>query len=185
MGVFTVPQVIKIGDISTYLAGNYIDEGQVWGDRLNQEMHKTILMVTDALRWQWASFPDIPEVRAIGSFTITDIGDDGDNIAVFIDDPYLGLIQLGNYTKTPSDTNFPILTTNVYNAIVNNGYGYQVQLVTPDTIFIIAREGLGDLINNSNHLQIVITPTPTEFISTEVPIPIMTQSGLKLTTELY
>lgn len=185
MGVLTVPQVIEIGDISTYLSGNYIDEGQVWGARLNQEMHKTILMVTDALRWQWESFPDVAEVRAIGSFTITDLGDDGDNIAVWIDDPDLGLIELGNYTKTSSDTNFPILTTKVYNAIVNNPYGYQVILATPDTIYIVAREGAGARINNANHLQIIITETITQFVSTEVPIPIMTQLGLKITTELY
>lgn len=185
MGVLTVPQVIEIGDISTYLSGNYVDEGQVWGARLNQEMHKTILMVTDALRWQWESFPDVAEVRAVGSFTITDIGDDGDNIAVWIEDPYLGLITLGNYTKTPSDTTTAILTDNLFQIIKNNIYGYEVLYNNGSTITIIAREGVGALINNANHLQVIITETITQFISTEVPIPIMTQSGLKITTELY
>jgi hypothetical protein len=185
MGVLTVPQVIEIGDISTYLSGNYVDEGQIWGARLNQEMHKTILMVTDALRWQWESFPDVAEVRAVGSFTITDIGDDGDNIAVWIEDPDLGLITLGNYTKTSADTTTDILTNKLFLAIQNNPYGYQVLWNSASTITLIAREGTGARINNANHLQIIITETITQFVSTEVPIPIMTQSGLKITTELY
>lgn len=179
MSQLSIIDIIKVGDISNYLSGNYIDKGKVFGDRLSQDMNVTIAMITDALRWQWAAFPDVPEVRAVGRVTIDSIGDDGDNIAVFVNDPDYGIIQLGNYTLTPADTTTQIIATNLGTICQSNTFGYQVILGT-SSFQIIGREGTGAFINNANNLFLVITPSPVEFISSENDFRLITQQNLPI-----
>lgn len=190
MPILSVPQIIDIGDISTYLSGNYIAQGQAYGDRLSQDMNKTIAMVTDALRWQWAAFPDVAEVRAVGSVTIHAIGDEGDNIAVYVNDPELGVIMLGQYTQSPTVYDPEDIAYELSVSMSTNPYGYQI--IYPngnnyDSISVIAREGLGASINNDNHLFIIITPTPAEFICAESGNRLLTQQPTTtyITTETY
>ena len=185
MAHLTVPETIKIGDLSTYLSGNYIDQGQVYGDRLSEDMNRTIAMVTDALRWQWEAFPDVAEIRAVGAVTIDSIGDAGDNIAVFVNDPQFGQISLGNYTQSPSVTMPSEIALGLYTSMLLNPYGYAITYSGGTTIIITGREGSGAEINNSNNLYVVVTPTPTEFISTETSIQIASQNNYNLTTENY
>jgi hypothetical protein len=188
MPQYSVDDIIKIGDISTYLSANYIEQGKIYGDRMSQDMDTTIAMVTDALRWQWAAFPDVAEVRAVGRVTIDQLGDDGDNIAVYVNDPDYGIIQLGNKTEDPSDTTTTILAGALSNNCSLNSYGYQIIWSGSNYFTIIGREGAGAGINNSNNLFLVITPTPVEFISTELDIRLVTQQPPNpnyITTETY
>ena len=189
MGLLTIPEVIEIGDISNYLAGNDIADGAVIdGTRLSEDTNKSIAMVTDALRWCYESFPSITEVRATGRITITEIGDEGDNIEAFVNDPLLGVISLGSYTIT----NLDVTQASIYNttdriaqALAANTYGYQVVLMgtTSPYILIIAREGVGATINGNNNLYVVITETPIGFINTENLFRILTQNNNSLITE--
>ena len=188
MSQLPVADIIKIGDISTYLSAKYIEEGKAYGDRLSQDMSTTIAMVTDALRWQWAAFPDVAEVRAQGTITIDALGDEGDNIAVFVNDPSFGIIQLGNWTQALGDTTTSILAQNLFLACSANTYGYQCIYVPGNNNFtIIGREGSGALINNANNLFVVITPTPVEFICAETGNRLLTQQPTitYITTETY
>lgn len=189
MSQLSISDIIKVGDISTYLSGNYIDKGKVFGDRLSQDMNVTIAMITDALRWQWAAFPDVPEVRATARVTIDSIGDDGDNIAVFVNDPEFGVIQLGNYTLTNTDTTTVIIANNLGTICQSNTYGYQIILSNSSYFEIRGREGTGALLNGNNNIFLVITPSPVEFISSEIDFRLITQQNLVIpqyiTTEKY
>ena len=184
MAHLTISEIIKLGDISTYLSGNYIDEGKVYGDRLSQDMNRTIAMVTDAVRWEWAAFPDVAEVRAVGFVNIDSIGDPGDIITVYVQDPQYGTIILGSYTQSDTDMTAADIALGLATNMQLNTYGYQIVYSAGQTsITIIANEGSGANINNSNHLYVVITPSTARFISTEVPIRIAAQNNNNLITE--
>ena len=58
MAQLSIPEIIKLGDISVPLASNYEENGSLFGKRLAATAPMTIAIVTDALRWQWESFPD-------------------------------------------------------------------------------------------------------------------------------
>ena len=182
MAHLTISEIIKLGDISTYLSGNYIDEGKVYGDRLSQDMNRTIAMVTDAVRWEWAAFPDVAEVRAVGFVNIYAIGDEGDIITVYVEDPQYGTIILGTYIQSITDTTAADIAQGLATSMQLNTYGYQIIYTAGQTsITIIANEGSGANINNSNHLYIVLGST-ANFISTETSINIAAQNNNNLTT---
>lgn len=188
MPQYSVEDIIKIGDISTYLSANYIENGRIFGDRLSQDMDTTIAMVTDALRWQWDAFPDVPEIRAVGKITIDQLGDIGDIIAVCVNDPDYGVITLGTKAQGPSDTNLIAFTGDLAANCVLNTYGYQIFWTGQNFFTIIARQGAGAAVNNHNNLFVVITPSPVEFISTETDIRLITQqppANNYITTENY
>lgn len=113
MSNFSVPDIIKLGDISVPLSSNYNYDGEVMGKRLSTTSPLTIAIVTDALRWHYEGFPPTSITDAVGSITITDIGNDGDKIEIFVNDVELGLISLGSYIKQPTDTDEDTLASSI------------------------------------------------------------------------
>jgi hypothetical protein len=180
MARLTINEIIELGDVSTYLSANYQDAGKIFGGRLAETAPQSIALVTDALRWEQESFPDIPEVRATGTITIDSTGDTGDTLTVFVNDPNLGVITLGTYVLTDADTNTTLIAANAAIALAANSYGYGVFSIG-SVIYIVAAQGTGAAINGGNNLYCVIT-TPG-FISTEVPERIITQTSLNLIIE--
>ena len=53
--VLSIPEVLRIADLSAPYSLNYNEEGALFGPRLNKTNALTILMVADALRWQYES----------------------------------------------------------------------------------------------------------------------------------
>lgn len=151
MSNFSVPDIIKLGDISVPLSANYNYDGEVLGKRLATTSPLSIAIVTDALRWHYEGFPPTSITDAVGSITVTNVGNNGDKIEVFVNDVELGLISLGSYIKQPTDTTVNILATNIYNALTNL-YGYTTSLLNA-TITITVRPGLGDSMNGGSRLQ--------------------------------
>jgi hypothetical protein len=68
MAEITIPDMIEIGDVSTYLAANYEGEGSLFGERLAVTSPQSIQLVTDALRWQYESFPDDSTIRGVANY---------------------------------------------------------------------------------------------------------------------
>lgn len=151
MSNFSIPDIIKLGDISVPLAANYQYDGEVLGKRLATTSPLTIAIVTDALRWHYEGFPPTSLEDAVGSITITDVGNDGDKVEIFVNDVELGLISLGSYIKQPTDTDVSILAQNIFDALTNL-YGYMTSLQDA-TITITVRPGLGASMNGNNRLQ--------------------------------
>lgn len=113
MSNFSVPDIIKLGDISVPLSANYNYDGEVLGKRLATTSPLSIAIVTDALRWHYEGFPPTSITDAVGSITITNVGNDGDKIEVFVNDVELGLISLGSYIRQPGDTDVDTLASNI------------------------------------------------------------------------
>lgn len=100
---------------------------------------------------------DIDETPATGRVNITNVGDNGDSIQGLVNDPSLGSISLGVYTKLITDTSTTILAASVAAIWNGNAYGYVVSS-SLNAIIIQARPGLGASINGGLRLSIVITP---------------------------
>lgn len=107
------------------------------------------------VEWQLAQ-----ETNATAELTITDVGDDGDEIEVFVDDPLYGSISLGSYVKQSSDTTVTILAATIAAALNLNAYGYTATSAL-GVITIAARPGLGETLTFRSNLSVVITPVPT------------------------
>jgi hypothetical protein len=152
-----INEVIRIADLSTPLALNYNEEGALFGPRLNKTNALTILMVADALRWQWESLPTRTAVSATGTIEINTLGELGDNITVYVNDPVLGTITLGSYTIDPSDTTLDNTAQHIANVLATNPYGYSISVVN-NVITILAPASYGSTINDHNNLYCVITP---------------------------
>jgi hypothetical protein len=84
----------------------------------------------------------------IGGLTLRSTGDE---IVTQVADPVLGTITIATYTQVSGDTTLAILVTNVIAAINDdvNGYGYTAENYDATTFNIIAREGLGDSIDDA------------------------------------
>lgn len=153
---YTVPQIIDFGRISVPLSANYVADGSLFGKRLSTTSPITIAIVTDALNWQWQAFPSTPVINATATISIDTIGDPGDTIEVFVNDPALGIISLGLYTILITDTTTTITATNVAALLATNIYGYGATS-SNNIITITARAGIGASINGGNNIFIVIT----------------------------
>jgi len=179
MAQLSIPDIIDLGDISTPLALNYQADGSLFGPRKTYTAATTIATVTDALRWNWAGFPDITEVRATATISIDTIGDEGQTITVYINDPIQGNISLGTYTISASDTTIDLTAANLAAELALNSYGYVITNVN-NVITIEAPEGLGALINGISPNCVI---TDVYFISTELDEVIITQNNLNLITQ--
>ena len=177
---YTVDEIIEFGRVSIGLSANYQADGEVFGKRLATTAPNTIAIVTDALRWQWEAFPSTPEVNATATITIDTVGDPGDTIEVFVNDPTLGTISLGLYTITGGDTDTTITATNVSAELASNPYGYGSTSAL-NVITVTARAGLGATINGGNNIYVVIT-TAT-FLITENDDNLITENDNFLITE--
>lgn len=146
MSKFSVPDIIKLGDISVPLSANYNYDGEVLGKRLATTSPLTIAIVTDALRWHYEGFPPTSLEDAVGSITITSVGNNGDKIEVFVNDVELGLISLGSYIKQPTDTDVNTLAENIALALGGTSLGC--------ADYLAAENGDSILTENSENLII-------------------------------
>lgn len=177
---YTVDEIIDFGKVSIGLSANYQANGEIFGKRLATTAPNTIAIVTDALNWQWEDFPTTPEIDATATITIDTIGDLGDTIEVFVNDPFYGVISLGLYTITGGDTTTTITATNVSAELANNPYGYG-SASSLNVITVTARAGLGATINGGNNIYVVIT-IPT-FLIAENNDNLITENNNFLITE--
>lgn len=159
MSQLTIEEIIQLGDISVPLSANYTDNGKLFGGRSTSDSPTptTIAMVTDALRWQNDSFPNLEALDAIGSIEITTLSTRfGMHITVYVDDPVFGLIILGNYVQQPTDTTTDILAQSIADALALNTYGYTISRQN-STVLITARPGLGTIMNTGNRLMALLS----------------------------
>jgi hypothetical protein len=179
MAQLSISETIRLGDISVPLSANYQAKGNLFGERLAFTAPQTIALVTDALRWQWAGFPDIQEVAATATITIDTIGDTGQIITVEVNDPILGWITLANYTLTDSDSLPVTIADSLASALSFNTYHYGVS-VLDNVITLTAPFGDGALINGVSPL---INITQIGFLSTKFNDRIITQNNLNIITQ--
>lgn len=179
MAQLSISETIRLGDISVPLSANYQAKGNLFGERLAFTAPQTIALVTDALRWQWAGFPDIQEVAATATITIDTIGDTGQIITVQVNDPIQGLITLANYTLTDSDSLPVTIADFLASALSFNTYNYGVS-VLDNVITLTAPFGDGALINGVSPL---INITQIGFLSTKFNDRIITQNNLNIITQ--
>jgi hypothetical protein len=179
MAQLSIPEIIELGDISVSLAANYQAEGKIFPKRLAFTAPQTIALVTDALRWQWDGFPDLTEVRATATITIDVIGESGDGITVYINDPLYGLITLGFVIQSSLTNTINLIAEQLGASIGTNSYGYEANVVN-NVITITAREGLGASING---VFLTCTETSVDFLSTESNDEIITQNNLNIITQ--
>lgn len=97
---YSVPQIINIAKVSGYLAANAIEKRRsVWWRVRILNSHQKIYVVRKSVEWMFSKNPDVTAAKATATITVTDVGDDGDEIEIFVDDPVDGLVSLGSYTK--------------------------------------------------------------------------------------
>lgn len=179
MAKLTIPEIIKLGDISVPLSANYQTNSSLFGKRFTFTAPTTIATVTDALRWQWGAFPDIAGVPAIATITIDEVGDFGQTIIVTIDDPLLGNITLGSYTITDADTTTDIIATNLGNALSLNSYDFKI-LVSNSQINITAPFIDGAFINGVYPICTIVT---VDFLVTQLNERINTENNFNIITQ--
>lgn len=154
---YTVDEIINIAKVSQYLCSNDIDKKGLYGGGTDLKLPRKIYSVRKNVEWLYNLTPNLTEVKAIGYINITDVGNDGDSIEVSINDPVLGLVSLGSYTKQSSDTDITILAASISASLASNTYGYTVSSSTSQ-ISIQARTGLGSEINGGSNIVVTITP---------------------------
>lgn len=145
MSILSVPEIIELGDISTSLALNYQANGALFGPRKTYTAPTTIATVTDALRWGWASNPDVTEVAASATLTVDSLGVTNSGCYVYVNEP-TRQIELGYYEQQVTDTTTSIYAQSLANVLSANTYGYVIS-VNNSTITVTAPPGLGALMN--------------------------------------
>lgn len=169
----TIEDIIKIAKVSQYLIQNDIIDKGLYGGGTDLLLPRKIYNIRKSLEWAYGY--NIEEVKATGTITVDTVGDVGDTIEVFVNDPFLGTISLGVYELDDSDTTVNIIASHISNAIANNLYGYTTS-VNNNIITITAAAGTGALINGGNNLYCNIT-TPN-FLSTQINQIIQTENSL-------
>ena len=150
MAQLSIDEIIELGDISTSLSLNYQANGALFGPRKTYTAATTIATVTDALRWQWAGFPDITAITATATLEVLDIGNPSDQIYVYVDDPVYGQILIGSYTQLITDNTTQDLADGISASIASNPYGYKSSsALYPSSVVIFAPEGYGSSINGA------------------------------------
>jgi hypothetical protein len=122
----SIQDTIRIADVSQYLSENDIDESGLYGGGMDIHLPKKIYCVKKSLEWG-ESHSDKTYKNAIGYVTINTVGNPGDKIEVFVNDPELGIISLGYYVLTATDLTPTIITSNL--ALAMGGTVYECGIV--------------------------------------------------------
>ena len=171
----TVEDIIKIAKISQYLCQNDITDKGLYGGGTDLLLPRKIYNIRKSLEWAYGY--NIEEVNATGYITIDTIGDTGDFIQIYVNDPLLGILLLGEYELNDSDTNINIIASHIQQSLSSNMYGYATS-VNNNVITIVAAVGLGATINGGNNLFYVITIP--KFIASELNQILQTENSLNL-----
>jgi hypothetical protein len=112
----TKRDIVKIAKVSQYLVENDIGNGGLYGKGIDLQLPKKIYCVRKNLE-KVLTDPDTTYTNAVGYITINDVGQVGDTISVYVNDPVLGILLLGSYEVTVLDTNVNTLAENIANAL--------------------------------------------------------------------
>jgi len=153
--MYTIEEIIEIAKISQYLSANDIAQKGLFGGGVDNELPNKLYNIRKSVEWAHTYSQNITEVNAIGSINIIDTGRIGQTLQVFVDDPVLGYIFLGQYQIQPGDSSPTAVAVLVANALNTNTYGY-VASSTGAVVSITARPGLGSSINGGLHLFVNI-----------------------------
>ena len=124
--------------------------------------------------------PSVPETRAQASITIDAIGDDGDGITVYVNDPYFGVITLGFVIQSPLTNTINLIAEELAASMSTNPFGYDVTVLN-NVITIVARAGTGAAINGNGNL--IVDTGSGNYIMTESSSPILTENSYNLIIE--
>jgi hypothetical protein len=149
----TVEEIIGIAKKSQYLAAIDINKSGLFGGGIDNKLPNKIYTVRKSVEYMQGVDGQVEAAMALGTVTITAIGDDGDTFEVLIDDPVLGSISLGAYTKVSGDTTTTILATNIASTLNTNTYGYTIT-TSGNLIRIYAPLGYGSSINGGTRLSV-------------------------------
>jgi hypothetical protein len=156
MAQLTIDQIITLGELSITLSGNYEAQGDLYGKRLAYTSPTTIATITDALKWQAESFPNVTAASATATITIDTLGTLGQNITVKVYIPDYGYEEaIGIYNITSMDTTTTIIATNLTSQLNTNPY-YFTATSNGNVITLTAPLYLGSDING-NYPNCVIT----------------------------
>jgi len=99
------------------------------------------------------------ETKATGTVTITNVGSNGDTIAIYVQEP-TEQVLLATYTKVSGDTTVTLVAVAIKNAInaLTSSHGYTAAN-TAGAITITARAGLGIFLNSGTPISTVIVGT--------------------------
>jgi hypothetical protein len=161
----SVQEIIGIAKKSQYLSAIDINKSGLFGGGIDRNLPNKIYTVRKSVEYMQGVDGQVEAARALGTVTITAIGNNGDTFEVLIDDPVLGSISLGTYTKVLDDTTTTILATNIADEMNNNTYGYSLT-TSGNLIRIYAPIGYGNLINGGTRLSVSstgITSTLSQF----------------------
>lgn len=155
---YAVTDIIEWAKISQPLA---LVDGEkklaLTGESITPDLDMKIYTVRKSVEWEQSLNPSLPATNATASITITDVGDDGDEISVAVNDPVYGTILLGSYVKQTSDTTPTILAASIAAVLSGNSYSYGATSTGAD-IIITSRNGLGTQMNTGNRLIVTIVP---------------------------
>lgn len=112
----TIKNIIKLAKVSQYLVDNDIANGGLYSKGIDELLPEKIYCVRKNLE-KVITDPDITYTNAVGYITINDVGQVGDTISVYVNDPEFGILLLGSYEVTILDTNVNTLAENIANAI--------------------------------------------------------------------
>jgi hypothetical protein len=154
--MYTIQEIIEIAKISQYLSANDIAQKGLFGGGVDNELPNKLYNIRKSVEWAHTYSQNITEVNAIGTINIINTGNIGQTLQVFVDDPVLGYIFLGQYQIQPGNSSPTAVAILVANALNTNTYGY-VASSTGSIVSITARPGLGNSINGGLHLFVNIT----------------------------
>lgn len=160
MAQLTISETIDVAGLSIPIAANYEAQGDLFGKRLAVASPTVIAVISDALKWQYEAFPDIPEVQALGSITIGTNTNGWTSIEIFVNDPYLGTISFGkSYTSGPGQSSASIAAGLYINSLAGaQSYGYYVynDVSAPTVVYVYPPIGYGAALNGGNRLSVQI-----------------------------
>ena len=167
MAQLTIDQIIKLGELSITLSGNYEAQGDLYGKRLAYTSPKTIAIITDALKWQAESFPNVAATSATATITIDTLGNVNQNIAVKVFIPDYGYeVTLANWTLTSGDTTTTLIATHLTTQLNTNPY-YFTATSSGNVITLTAPLYIGSGINGNYPICVItagsLTASTTAF----------------------
>ena len=160
MAQLTITETIDVAGLSIPIAANYEAQGDLFGKRLAVASPTVIAVISDALKWQYEAFPDIPEVQALGSITINSNTSGWTSIEIFVNDPNLGIISFGKYYQLTPGESPTIVATGLANtcsaAAASYGYYLENSIAAPTVVYVYPPIGYGATVNGNNRLSVQI-----------------------------
>lgn len=134
MSLISIGEIIELGDVSTYLSLKYQDEGKLFGARLDGISPKSIAIVTDALRWQYESFPEDENLRKVANYLYWMCGKFQIEAQFIIQGVGGGIVSVLNPFATPNPLEFTvdgssIISDGESSATLTQFIGYNVLFV--------------------------------------------------------